>query len=607
MEGQEKSSKTKKAIILSLCVVTLVFACIMGTYAYFIINVNNDDRQNAQIDTGTMKLTFADGNPTINERIMLGENKTKTFTLENTGDLDAVVSIDWLDIVNTYMEGSLTYTLEQSETEGSGYTEIIGKTNVPVTSTAFTTTLAPDIEIPVGKKYYYNLIITFNDLQDVDQEADRKANLSTKFTVSQPSTNRNYDLIIDPNGGTLGDTNTVQTLTKKNGETETIGTPTKEGETFLGWKISGYGSSLADGTLTIGKSNTKVVAEWEKPIVGVIKKLGVTPIPVTDTMPDFSAITTASDAGLYSMEDDYGTSYFYRGAVTNNYVKFGKWANDSSNGSKAGKNMFWRIIRVNGDGSVRIIYDGTIAYANGEASLDRCSHVFQVYNSNYDDAKYVGWMYGGTLGEPSTSKAQAQTNETNSTLKSLVDVWYKTNIVDAGYSGSVADSIFCNDRSTPGQEATGLYSDTGLGYGTNLTGYGVLARFKNGNSNNYTPIFKCPQKNDAFTVNDEEKGNGALTYPVGLITADEIVASGGKYGTTNSTYYLYNPAAHSWSLSPRAFIQTNSLMTLLRSGRLENSLDLFGSGDVSPVINLTAEYFKTLKGTGSMSDPFRAE
>ncbi len=60
MEGQEKSSKTKRAIVLTLCVVTLVFACIMGTYAYFIINVNNDNRQNAQIDTGTMRLTFAE-------------------------------------------------------------------------------------------------------------------------------------------------------------------------------------------------------------------------------------------------------------------------------------------------------------------------------------------------------------------------------------------------------------------------------------------------------------------------------------------------------------------------------------------------------------------
>ncbi len=316
MDNKIKNFKFKKVIVLTLCIVGIVFACIMGTYAYFIINVNNDNRQEAQIDTATMKLTFADNDSTINQRVMLGETVTKKFTLENTGDLDATVSIDWLDLINMYIEGSLTYTLEQYETEDSGYTEIIGKTNVPVTNTAFTTTLAPDITVPVGKKYYYNLKITFNDLQDVDQEADRDAFLSTKFTVSQPSTVRTYDLTIDPNGGTLRNSNTVQTLAKKNGETETIGTPIKEGETFKGWRVAGYESVLTDETLTIGKSNTKVVAKWEKPTDKILAKLRVTPKEVTDIEPYFSAVSASNEADLYSMDDDYGTSYFYRGAVT---------------------------------------------------------------------------------------------------------------------------------------------------------------------------------------------------------------------------------------------------------------------------------------------------
>ena len=530
----------KKVIVLTMCVVSLVLTCIIGTYAYFIINVNNENRQNAQIDTGTMRLTFADGNPTINERIMLGETKTKTFTLENTGDLDAVVSIDWLDLVNTYMEGSLTYTLEQSETEGSGYTEIIGKTNVPVTNTAFTTTLAPDITVPVGKKYYYNLIITFNDLTDVDQEADRNASLSTKFTVSQPSTNRNYDLIIDPNGGTLGDSNTVQILTKKNGEIETIGTPTKMGAAFKGWNIVGYGSILEDNVLTMGKSNTKLVAEYtEFNAVKAVNDILNNKLPegVTRESPDFAAATVANEAGVYSMEDDYGTSYFYRGAVTNNYVKF------------AG--FYWRIIRVNGDGSVRIRYDGTSAHANGTNTANRFSHTIKAYNANSNDAKYVGWMYGPAGTTASGSKEEAQTNIKSSDIKTLVDEWYKTNIVDTGFSRAVADSIFCNDRSIPGKIATGWSEDTGLGYGANKTAYGSTSRVGGPWKTDRTqPSFVCPNKNDAFTVDDEEKGNGDLIYPVGLITADEIVAAGGKYNTENLTYYLCNPYIWSWSMSP---------------------------------------------------------
>ena len=60
---------------------------------------------------------------------------------------------------------------------------------------------------------------------------------------------------------------------------------------------------------------------------------------------------------LCSMKDAYGTSYYYRGNVTNNYVKFA--------------DKYWRIVRINGDGTVRVIYDGTSAHANGEASADR--------------------------------------------------------------------------------------------------------------------------------------------------------------------------------------------------------------------------------------------
>ncbi len=600
MQENLKTPKVKQTAVLMFSLVAIVMMSIMGTYAYFIINVNNENRQNAQIDTGTMRLTFADGNPTINERIMLGETKTKTFTLENTGDLDAVVSIDWLDLVNTYMEGSLTYTLEQSETEGSGYTEIIGKTNVPVTSAAFTTTLAPDITVPVGKKYYYNLIITFNDLADVDQEADRKANLSTKFTVSQPSTNRNYDLIIDPNGGTLGDSNTVQTLTKKNGETETIGTPTKIGATFKGWIVVGYGSILEENALIMGKANTKLVAEYtEFNAVKAVNDILNNKLPegVIRESPDFAATTVANEAKVYSMEDDYGTSYFYRGAVTNNYVKFA--------------DLYWRIIRINGEGSVRIQYDGTSAHANGENATDRFAFTNQAYNANYNDAKYVGWMYGPAGTEASISKEEAQTNTASSDIKKVVDSWYKTNIVDAGYSRSVADTIFCNDRSTSDIPKQWWDIESSKpGYGLNNTAYGSFQRFVtiNGvyNQTNPQPTFKCSNKNDAFTVSQENLGNGDLDYPVGLITADEVVAAGNIPGKNNIENYLYNPKAWSWTMSPCNFNNKANVFFNFMNGYGSAYVDIT-DGSINPVINLTPEYFKTLIGTGTMENPFRAE
>ncbi len=313
-------------------------------------------------------------------------------------------------------------------------------------------------------------------------------------------------------------------------------------------------------------------------------------ISVNEGTPNFVS-TAKTDEGVYAMEDDYGMSYYYRGAVTNNYVKF------------AG--FYWRIIRINGDGSLRIIYDGTQGYANGVSNTERLASTGKAFNAKYDDAKYVGWMFGGTQGTASTSKVQAQTNETNSDLKALVDSWYKTNIEDKNLGDKVADVIFCNDRTTPGKAETGYSDDTGLGYGSNYTAYGATARTNvwNTEASKVQPRFTCPQKNDAFTVSDETKGNGDLTYPVGLITADEIVAAGsGKYATSNSSYYLYKGTWY-WSLSPSCFIG-GSASVFRESGGLRGTNIHDPSGAVAPVINLKAEYVNTLRGTGTISDPY---
>ncbi len=305
-----------------------------------------------------------------------------------------------------------------------------------------------------------------------------------------------------------------------------------------------------------------------------------------------------TDEGIFEMEDDYGTSYYYRGAVENNYVKF------------AG--FYWRIIRINGDGSLRIIYDGEQAYENGANSSNRYINTSTKYNTNYNDAKYVGWMYGPIGTDSSTSKAQAQTNTADSTIKGVVDAWYKTNIVDKGYGNAVSDTLFCNDRSIPGKSITLWTGDTGNGYGSLKTGYGAVGRFMTGNNSTslnartgIQPTFKCLQKNDAFTVNDTSKGNGALTYPVGLITADEIVAAGsGKYNTTNTNYYLYRGSSYwYWSLSPYYF--DLAYVFIVSNGGSLNDYFVSNGGGVVPVINLSAEYAKTLRGTGTMTDPYQ--
>ncbi len=317
--------------------------------------------------------------------------------------------------------------------------------------------------------------------------------------------------------------------------------------------------------------------------------------------PDFSKVAT-TDEGLWAMEDDYGLSYYFRGAVENNYVKFaGFW---------------WRIIRINGDGSIRIIYDGTIAHKNGNGaqefirpgidgttpSDDRFIVSSIEWNKYRDDAKYVGYMFGGSNGVASTSKEEATKNTTNTTIKTIVDKWYKTNIADKGLDKYVEDIIFCNDRSTPGPSATGWADDTGCGYETYATGYGIMARVKA-----KQPQFKSLEKNDAFTVNDIIKGNGALTYPVGLITADEVMAAGGVHGTANWYFYLYKSSDKSyWTLTPYSVnnYYHPSMLCVAGAGSLVN-FTTYSSSSVAPVINLKADL--NMIGTGTTSDPYRLE
>ena len=189
-----------------------------------------------------------------------------------------------------------------------------------------------------------------------------------------------------------------------------------------------------------------------------------------------------SDRGLYMMEDEYGKSYYYRGSVTNNYVKFAGY--------------YWRIIRQNGDGSVRLLYAGTTPNAKGDDLQIKKSY----FNRLRANPGYTGYMYGNTF---YISYEQTHANEQSSAIKTELDNWYQTNIVDKNLSSYIADPGFCNDRE--------LVSGNGVkdSVDTYFKGHERYV--------NHTPSLVCSQQNDLFTV-ENEKGNQALTNPIGLIT-----------------------------------------------------------------------------------------
>jgi hypothetical protein len=327
-------------------------------------------------------------------------------------------------------------------------------------------------------------------------------------------------------------------------------------------------------------------------------------------LPDsaFESITTANDKGMYKKADDLGTSYYYRGAVNNNWVKFGK---------EGDKDIYWRIIRINGDGSIRMIYTGTTAptestkvvmTGKGTQITINSRNTFK-FNSSENKAEYVGYQYieGQQHGYgkcDGTNNASCTVNGNtvyNSTIKQKIDKWYAgTTLKDNSLVSQ--DQIFCNDRSASTSDVT--YSNTYYKTLTswNSTGtqyyYGAYGRL----SKSKSPVLTCPTASDKFTVNTSN-GNGALTYPVGLITADEVAMAGGKSGISNSTYYLYTNEFY-WSGSPDYFSSYSSstyeFSVSSSNGLTYNGVD--AASGARPVVSLSSK--AKLSGNGTYNDVY---
>ena len=329
------------------------------------------------------------------------------------------------------------------------------------------------------------------------------------------------------------------------------------------------------------KCNVYFHKDYLAPIIAQLDTTGKCPTINSDGSVNVTEVE-ATDGYLCSAKDAYGTSYYYRGNVTNNYVKFA--------------DKYWRIVRINGDGTVRVIYDGTSAHANGDSSEDRQIGT-SAFNSSYNDNAHVGYMYGAT-GASMYAAAHANTND--STIKTYIYNWYKTNILETANEHYLADNVFCNDRSISTYTTS---SNTKLGYGTTSTYYRwACGPWEGTNCGNMKMMLTCPQQNDAFTVSDTSNGNGALTYPVGLLSTDEVVLAGG-WTASNSGYYLYSGQVW-WASTPGSFFDSNARVRFVNSdGNASFGFYVKDSYGVRPVFNLKAEVLA--EGSGIASDPYR--
>jgi hypothetical protein len=590
--------KDKKIIVLIVLILISIIALIGSSYALLTKSFKSEK---LSMQVGTLKVDFTEGNAITmgNTMPMTDENGMNTtpytFTITNSGDVDAYYTVsNEEELANTLDTNYLKMRLTGSD----GYDSGIKRLKDLGTSTY---RIVDERDLLKSKSVTYKLYLWI--------ASDAGNDIQNKIYKSK--------IIVNSTSNRVGDTYCLD-----NGFTK-----------------------LSDCMLVINNhEKTTDIAKTN------IKAKGT---------PDFSK-TATTDEGLFMAEDDEGESYYYRGAVKNNYVSF------------AG--FIWRIIRRNGDGSVRMIYSGKSTSDTGDAVTIGTS----VFNDKYWDPTYVGYKYNedfslhesngttaydwftnttkynfGTgytfdtstkkftltgdikqltwndnheeivnnqlysclntscnvvykivgynsatqmivqpISYSSNSLLTAQTNKTDSPIKTKLDNWYKTNMTS--YTSKLADETFCSDRSIT----------SGSGYLTiPTTTYGAYGRLQDGKK----PSLKCSQDNDKFKVSNE---SAKLDYPVGLILADEVALAGGRgyYNeaySPNSNYYLYN-GKYFWTLSPSHFSSNYSyarVWYVMPSGCLLHWEGVTSSFGVRPVINLRADTLIT-KGDGTTLSPF---
>ena len=530
-EIEIKKKKRKLSIYYGLLVTVI---CIIGvSFAWFRLYLSQTENNtiasrtcfNTTLTEDTSKISLTDAFPIIDED---GLKQTPfTFTIKN--NCNSYVKL-YITIDSTYRESTNTSYLKDNYM----------KVNIS----------------PKGTTTGKSVILGSQTLTDLENNRKGYVIVSTGLKATEE---KSYDLRIWMDSAVT----TEQGLNKNwSGKIVVVSNASEEPALAPnGWYEAGSGTLLA----SLRDNNT-------------LK----TPI----TTPG-AAISTADEALLASAEDDYGTSYYFRGAVTNNYVEFA--------------NKCWRIVRVGGDGSVKLILhnDNPTGAANPcDAANNSASAAFARYsgetyksafNTNYNDNAYVGFKFG-TVGSSTYEATHANTN--NSTILTNLETWYTNNLKT--YESVIDNSVWCNDKTNVTDTSYDPWSITpnGLGYAKNVTYYGATKRLvsTSRSAGGTGPSLKC---------------NGELSKinsKVGLITADELALAGYAYAKNNTTTYLQENATDTywWSLSPYGFdVGSAGVWGVNGSAGYFDNYNVRGTYGVRPLISLKSTTNVTGEGTSS--------
>ena len=621
--NQEEIKKNQKKVMIYTLIVSLI--CVVGvSYAFFTAGMSSETSTTVRADAGTMKITY-DGGANIDlagiyPKDDVWATKTITVTGNNTTDAEMYYKLTLVIDSNTFKtDDPLQYELVSTNTSTNGkIIPNISKKDVTGTS----------IELGSGHFVKANNAIHTYELKIYypKKATSQNANQGAAFSAHVEITSAKAPTVSTLAKAILAKNEVKAPITTPGAEIsaytkdDITDTVTKDvssiGQTYYvtygtGYEANGTKFNLTGVAVTsdtyansysslVGKYITRVwLDESGSETAG--EKVTTTNLSyvfyvVSATQNSYTlkliySNKNTTEALLASAEDDYGTSYYFRGAVKNNYVEFA--------------NKCWRIVRISGDGSVKLILhnDNATGVANPcDAANNSASAAFARYsdetytsafNTNKDDNAYVGFKYG-TPGSSTYEATHANIN--NSTILTNLEAWYNNNLKT--YESVIDDTVWCNDKTNITDTTYNPWDWSGvngLGYAENATYYGATQRLvsADGVAGGPGPSLKC---------------NGELSKinsKVGLITADEIAFAGNKYGYYKYSTYLQENATDIdwWTMSPVASRSLSVVVWAMRdSGSLITNF-VYQTCGVRPSIALISS--TTISGgSGTSEDPY---
>ena len=587
----DKSKVTKSlAVFASVLLIIIIGVASFAYFGTFNVNLNNNVAVNIN-SSSPGNATFTSNATQLNLQVPAAN---MSFTVANN-TVAAKEDTAFLDVTLTGSQNLLTTCTYDIVYEYDAGSNIYGQGTTTKTSGA-----TKEITIEVNGMNGNNHFATETNFDH--------ANVQSYYD----STNKYYKLVEGATIKSLGSTQSVRWKIIGRYYNLDVSQAQLGGKNFTGkiYAIS-KGCSSEDGSSVKKGYETILANNGGKTVIEA------------KTTPDFTTSATTNE-GIYAAQDDLGMSYYFRGAVDNNWVKYGKYTKDtyitvdrnnfslvdSCNGlniciklASKGDDMYWRIIRINGDNSIRMIYSGVTPPTESTKVIKTTDTSLGNSPFSTDKAKEGDWYFVGInaedVGYMYEIGKQHGTSQ-SSDIKTYLDNWY-ANYTDLNKTGTkITDQIYCNDRTasisrsgTAGEISSWASTGTTYYYGTYLRLYG--------DSSNPSPSLKCTNTNDKFT-STTAKGNGKLSYSVGLITADEVnMAGADNHWSNNDSYYL--SGAYYWLGSPSGFYNGSSIeFSVIEDGSLFSYDVDRGDRGVHGVVSLSSE--SKLLGSGTYNDVY---